>query len=197
MKDLFVLTADADMQAVLKTILARHQALGIRKISFLVDRHPMRDSGMVKDGPELARMQVQKDQYARLVLIWDHEGSGHQGEASSAVAEITKRLDRASWIGRSGGIAIAPELEEWIWHNPESVAKQLGLPRDRLDAEFARRDAAAGPKELLEYLFLRTLRRRPLPRDFEEIASVASVRQWMASESFGALVAMLRSWFPR
>jgi hypothetical protein len=51
MKDLLVLTADADMQAVFRAILDRCDALGIRPISSAVDRHLYRDSGVFSDGP--------------------------------------------------------------------------------------------------------------------------------------------------
>lgn len=46
MKDLFVLTADADMQAAMEALLsARRRALGIRSIDFTVERHTQRDAG--------------------------------------------------------------------------------------------------------------------------------------------------------
>jgi hypothetical protein len=60
MKDLFVLTADADALALMSSILARHEALGIRLITFEVIRHPMKDAGVIKDGPETARMYKRK-----------------------------------------------------------------------------------------------------------------------------------------
>jgi len=43
MKDIFVLTADTDAQAVMNSALSRYQSLGIRKIAYDVDRNPMRD----------------------------------------------------------------------------------------------------------------------------------------------------------
>ncbi|MDD3894262.1 MAG: hypothetical protein PHU36_04500 [Syntrophomonadaceae bacterium] len=56
MKDLFVLTADLDAKVVIQAILQRHNSLSIHPVSFDVDRHTMRDAGVVKDGPELARI---------------------------------------------------------------------------------------------------------------------------------------------
>lgn len=76
MKDLFVLTADSDAEALIKSVLQRHRDLKIHPISFEVQRFTGRDSGMVKEGPEIARVMVQKSEYSRLILVWDHHGSG-------------------------------------------------------------------------------------------------------------------------
>jgi hypothetical protein len=65
MKDLFVLTADSDMQALVREVLGRHRDLQIRPIRFEVERYTGRDAGMVKDGPEFARMRVQKTEFHR------------------------------------------------------------------------------------------------------------------------------------
>jgi hypothetical protein len=61
MRDLFVLTADADMQVVFRALLARPSDLQIRPISFEVDRHPNRDSGVFRNGPELIRAKPKAD----------------------------------------------------------------------------------------------------------------------------------------
>lgn len=196
MKDLYVLTADAEMQAVVRTILARHQALGIRRIDFEVNRYPMRDSGMIKDGPEITALTIRKEQFGRVVLMWDHEGSGYAGEADAAMAGIQKRLDGASWANRSSAVAIVPELEEWFWHSPESLAKYLRLSAEHVAAELAGQTPVEGPKERLHRLFLRVVKRRPRPGDFEKIAAMASVRRLMSSDSFATFATTLRTWFP-
>ena len=93
MKDLFVFTADADALAVIRGVLARPLAIGIRPVTYEVDRHTGRDPGMVKNGPELARMRVPKTAFEKLVLIWDHEGSGWEEKpADRAREEIRTRL---------------------------------------------------------------------------------------------------------
>lgn len=74
MRDLLVYVADADIEGFMRAVLTRHQALKIRKINFEIKRHPQRDSGMIQSGPELTRMQ--KANYAKALLIWDHHGSG-------------------------------------------------------------------------------------------------------------------------
>jgi hypothetical protein len=69
MKDLFVLTADADAEAFMRALLARQQALRIRSISFEVRRFTGRGSGMVNEGPEIVRVLVNKGEYSRVILI--------------------------------------------------------------------------------------------------------------------------------
>jgi hypothetical protein len=55
-KQLLVLTADAEAQAVMRSVLKRHQSLETGPICFGVERHPYKDSGIVQNGPELARL---------------------------------------------------------------------------------------------------------------------------------------------
>jgi len=50
LKDLFVLTADLDARVTMRPVLRRHPSLSIRPFSFVVDRHAMRDAGVVTEG---------------------------------------------------------------------------------------------------------------------------------------------------
>jgi hypothetical protein len=45
MKDLVALVPDQDYEKVLDGLLARHQALGIKPLTFQYYRHPNRDAG--------------------------------------------------------------------------------------------------------------------------------------------------------
>lgn len=113
-KDLFLLTADADALAFMKSILARHDALGIHPITIEPMRHPLRDAGVIKDGPETARLYKRKCKKA--LLLWDHHGSGHEHRLSpdDSVAKIQERLDGITWIASSGAVSVVPEFEEWL-----------------------------------------------------------------------------------
>jgi len=207
MKDLYVLTADADAAAVMRSVLNRHHALGIRKITFDIARNPLRDSGMVTNGPELARLQ--RGKYQKALLIWDYHGSGwEQRHTPEKCRErITDRLSRVTWKDRSGAVVLIPELEEWLWHNTASVCSHFAISEKKLSlwirdyAEKRRKTAdevrQREPKELFEYVCLERLRRTISPRDFEKIASKASLRGWQKSMSFSAMAALLRKWFPK
>lgn len=47
MKDLLLQVADADVQAFMQSLLNKPQALMIQSITFDIERHACRDSGMV------------------------------------------------------------------------------------------------------------------------------------------------------
>ena len=208
MKDLFVFTADTDALAVVRTVLGRPEALRIRPITFDVDRHTGRDPGMVKDGPELVRMSVQKTAFQKVILIWDHQGSGWEAQSpEEARVKIQLRLDGVTWKHRSEAVVVMPELEEWVWHHPASIAQHLGMDLPSLElcvgsyAQARNTESATCknfyPKELFEYALHKKYRRKPLPQDFKSISALASLVDWQRSDSFRLLVKVLRAWFPR
>jgi hypothetical protein len=207
MKDLFVLTADSDAQALLRSVLRRHEDLRIRQISFDVQRFTGRDSGIVKEGPEIARVLVNKRDYSRLILVWDHHGSGwHERKPEQAVDRIQQRLDGATFAERSAAIVIVPELEEWLWHCPRSIGRLLGFGMEELDPVTEHVAGRLGlpkqrccrekPKEIFEAILYRQRRRKPLPEDFERLGSLSNLEDWCNSKTFARLVEILRTWFP-
>ena len=114
-------------------------------------------------------------------------------------------LDQVSWRGRSVAIAIDRELEEWLWWSPAAIASHLGVSQDQLRAWLRELghvddgDAMLGsslPKEALEEVFLQKRQKTISPRDFERIASRASLKSWRKSPSFDHLVTTLQEWFP-
>ena len=205
MKDLFVLTADADAEAVMRRVLRRPHAIGIREISCEVDRHIGRDPGIIHNGPALVRFK--KGLFHRVLLLWDHQGSGKEGESSHTVQDsMATQLDHLTWKDNHLAIAVVPELEEWLWHNPESVRKHLDISEQEMNIwvdEFVKKTdrdlgqaGRAGPKERFGHLVHKKRQHGPRPDDFEKIASIASLIQWQQSASFGAIVKRLREWFP-
>jgi hypothetical protein len=178
MKDLFVLTADADMLVVFRTILGRPDALGIRPISFDVDRHANRDSGVFRNGPELLRA-IPKNDFRYFVLAFDHDGSGCNRQPAECATTLQERLDSFTFKNRSAVVVIAPELEEWLWHDPSAITNSIAA------------DTIPGPKERLRQVF----NRKPLPRDFDRIASRANLQAWESSPSFRILKTTLQNWF--
>jgi hypothetical protein len=180
MKDLFVLTADADMQAVFQAILRRPYALGMRPISSYVDRHPNRDPGVFSNGPEFVRRTIPKDDYLRFILAFDHDGSGCKRQSEECARTVQERLDSFTFQDCSMVVVIAPELEEWVWHDPSAIANSIEAA------------AVTGPKERLRQVF----KRQPRPQDFERIAARASLQAWNSSPSFRILKETLQNWFP-
>lgn len=206
MKDLLVYVADADALAFMKAIMERPQALGIRPIDFEIERHPMRDSGMVQSGAELVRME--KGKYHKALLMWDHHGSGrdHKQAPDEVEQEIQRKLDSFTWSGNSAVVVLVPEQEQWLWFCESAVAaycgvtvkqlnqwqndraQKLGLTSDALKAE--------QPKELFEHVMRERLKQTISPRDFEEIGKQASITKLLGCASFLSIAETLRSWFP-
>lgn len=181
MRDLFVLAADADMQAVFRTIFGRPDELGTAPISSFVDRHPWRDPGVFGDGPEFIRRTIPKNDYRRFILALDHDGSGCNGPPQECATTLQERLDSCTFKDRSMAIVIAPELEEWLWHDPAAIPNSV------------KASTVLDPKEKLRQVF----GRKPLPRDFEQIAARANLQAWDSSLSFRTMKTALQDWFPR
>jgi hypothetical protein len=116
------------------------------------------------------------------------------------------RLDGVTWAERSSAIVFVPELEEWLWHSPRSIARYLGITDHELSLMVERAAAVLGksfdrcrrelPKELFESVFRGKKRRQPLPEDFKSLGSSADLTQWTGSESFVRLTRILQEWFP-
>jgi hypothetical protein len=206
MKDLLVYTADADAEAVIRSVLKRHKALDIRKIESDIERHPLRDAGMFQSGAELARMK--KRQYGKALLIWDYHGSGRDKRqtAEDSQQEIQAKLNEFTWKDNSATVVLVPELEEWLWHNLSSIAVHLGwtveILENTIDIYANARNCGRNevyqkyPKELFEFV-MRKAKRTISPRDFEQIAQKASMKDWQNSPSFYRILQTLRSWFPQ
>jgi len=207
MKDLLLYVADADAQAFMNSLLNKPLALSIRQITFDIERHPLRDSGMVQSGAELARMK--KSQYQKVLLTWDHHGSGrdHKQSPEQVQEEIQNKLDSYTWRGNSSVTIFMPELEQWLWYSENALISYCNITIDQLRKWLDERSNKLGktvdalkteqPKELFEYVMRERLKRTISPRDFAEIGRRAGVSQLMACESFRSIVELLRNWFPQ
>ncbi len=206
MKDLLIYVADADALAFMRSTLEKHQALGIRAVSFDIERHPQRDAGMVQSGAELVRMK--KGLYNKALLMWDHHGSGrdHKQTPLQAASDIQGKLDSYTWSDNSCVAVLVPELEQWLWHCESAVAAHCGVTAVELDQWLAdlsqklRKSVETlkqeQPKELFEYVMREKLKRTISPRDFEEIGKRAGIAGLLACDSFRSIVDALCLWFP-
>ena len=205
MKDLLLYVADADAQAFMNSLLNKPLALGIRQITFDIERHPQRDSGMVQSGSELTRMK--KGKYQKALLTWDHHGSGrdHKQSPEQVRDEIQNKLDSYTWSGNSAVTIFVPELEQWLWHCENALISYCGTSVEQLNVWLADRAGKLGksvdllkaeqPNELFEYVMRERLKRTISPRDFAEIGKLAGVNRLMECETFRSVVDVLRAWF--
>ncbi|KAA6185874.1 hypothetical protein F2Q65_07760 [Thiohalocapsa marina] len=207
MKDLLLYVADADAQAFMNSLLNKPLALGIREITFDIERHPQRDSGMVQSGSELTRMK--KGKYQKALLTWDHHGSGrdHKQSPEQVRDEIQNKLDSYTWSENSSITIFVPELEQWLWYCENALVSYCGTSAEQLNVWLADRAGKLGkpvdvlkaeqPKELFEYVMRERFKRTISPRDFAEIGKLAGVNGLMDCETFRSVVDVLRAWFPR
>lgn len=106
MKDLIVLTADADMSATMEQILSKRQrSLGIRLIEFTVSRHLRRDAGCRVGAAERLRGHCLNHHFA--LVMFDKHGCGRETESRETIQnEVEQELYQNGWADRSKVIVI-------------------------------------------------------------------------------------------
>lgn len=207
MKDLLLYVADADAEAFIRSMLNKPEALGIREITFDIERHPLRDSGMVQTGAELARMK--KGKYKKALLAWDYHGSGrdHRMTPEDLCTDIQRKLDTFTWSENSAVVIFVPELEQWLWFSDNAMLAYYNITSVTLRTWLEERSEklrksvddlkSEQPKELFEFVVRERLKRTISPRDFGELGKCAGVGRLMACASFRSIVEKLREWFPQ
>ena len=200
-KDLIVLVADKNMESAVDGILSRHQSIGIHPISYAIQVHPQRDSGVRKTGAQLLRTQLGFYHYA--LMIYDFEGSGQEHETIETLeGDGDRRLRQVGWVDRAKTIIINPELDIWIWVNSPHVSEELGWDKDYPSLkrwllaqgyEFNEDMKPFRPKEAMEAV----LRLNRIPRSsalYRRIAQKVGFTKCI-DRSFVKLKTILKNWF--
>jgi hypothetical protein len=122
MKDLLVILAGKNDEAVIRSVLSRHQDIGIHHLIFEINRLGS-DSKVVGYGPTLAL--AEKNRYRYFLCIWDHQGSGREKRMKPNQVQgiVQKSLNGKTLKGRSKALVIDPELEIWLWQDKEAICK--------------------------------------------------------------------------
>ncbi len=124
-KDLVVLVADKNMEAVMVGLLGRPQSLSIHPISFDVFVHPRRDPGCLTGADDFLRPF--SSAYHHALVLFDHEGCGRELVSPEALAvEVKARLEGTGWTDRAEAVVFAPELEIWAWTDSPHVPRCIG-----------------------------------------------------------------------
>jgi len=157
-QDLIVLVADLDCRLAVQALLGRHAALGIRQVSYVVEKHPERDSGCFRTCHDLLRERQRQFHYA--LVMFDREGCGREGLTTAELEQdVVLRLEQSGWRDRCEVVVLDPELEAWVWSPSPHVDRELGwhdhspdlrawlLAEGRLDD---RDSKPARPKEALQ-----------------------------------------------
>jgi len=136
--DLVVVFADADMQRFAEQVIERAQErCCLAPFRWRSIRDPHRDSLVA--GPERAcDVFRSRSSQPRLILLWDHVGSGREGATPGSVeAQVVNKLMLSGWPrGCIAAIAVLPEFEgmlEPVWAGVKSalaVKRQASVPTD-------------------------------------------------------------------
>ncbi len=214
-KTLFVVVADADVEALLKTILKRGIDSGcLRSFPSMIRREPMRDAG-VRQAPLRAVPDLIVN-HANLLVIVDHHGCGSEGESAEEIeAKLLVQIKQAG-IDETHAMVLVlrPELEEVlvpVWDrvsalmatkrnrpppNTQQILDRLSFTERglaRSDEDF-RRCLAKDPKACFQAL-LRVLQLRHQSALYEEIGTAISVPGLKAGEAGRRLAARLNAWY--
>jgi hypothetical protein len=200
-KDLIVLVADRNIQATITSILNRHQAIGIRQISFDVYTHLHRDPGCRLEAHSF--LQPFFNKYAYSMVLFDRQGCGEEIKSREQLeADVEEKLKLHGWENRSSALVLDPELEIWVWNDSPHVSEVLGWVqgsaslRDWLIEKnylIEHQTKPQLPKEAMEDI-LRNVRKPRSSSIYAQLAERVSFRRCI-DPCFQKLSRTLREWF--
>lgn len=124
MIDLVCLVADRNMEAVVGTLLEKHQALGTRPIKPVIIQHPGHDPGCYKYPTGLLGVYRYQARHALVMFDRDWEGSPRV-PTTEIEMNVEARMSEfpADW---AKCIVIDPELEVWLFTRSPRLDDALG-----------------------------------------------------------------------
>ena len=206
-KKLVLLVADLDMENMIKALLGRADSFEIEELrssrDYDIYRHPGRDPGCRIGAADFLCSFVESHEHA--LVLFDLEGCGDEIRPIDDVeCEVERNLSLSGWGGRARAIAIAPELESWVWSPSPHVAEAINWKgHDPCIADWLCANGWTScvgekprrPKEALEAA-LRAVGRPRSPSIYSAIGSHASFTR-CTDRSFLRFKNTLKSWFGR
>jgi hypothetical protein len=128
--DLVCLVADADADRFLKAIIGRGIERGcIAPIRWKVVIDPMKDNMVVRRADATLRAFA-RDPHPRIVVLWDHHGSGRETEDPATVEASVVALVTRTGIPADNILALAavPEFETILGPVWANVARHIANP---------------------------------------------------------------------
>lgn len=124
-RDLIVLAADLDTKLVVSRLLSRRATdLGMRAITFEVERHTGRDPACRLRSAEFLREYAARFDHA--LVVFDHHGSGAaERPARDVERRVEQELGRNGWPDRARCVVIEPELEVWLRNESDAMSETL------------------------------------------------------------------------
>lgn len=208
--DLIVLVADGNMESAVRSLLKRHQALGIRAIDAeIIKAAGTNDPGCIHSCVGYLHGYLKTHAFALVML--DFEGSGQENQTPEQIeAHIQEKLVQDGWVfsgedlpdsPRAEAVVIRPELENWVWTTSAQLPQALGWPvgeelRSWLESQQLWEQNQAkpsDPKKALEKT-LRFLRKPRSSSIYKNIAETVSFKH-CSDTAFQRFCAILRRWF--
>lgn len=200
--DLIVLAAGKDEEHVVRGLLSRPAALGIRPVRAQFVVHPHHDAGCLRACAGILRSYLREA--SRALVIFDRKGCGAEDLTAELIAaRVEAELGANGWSERAAAVVLDPEIEVWAWSDSPEVDGILGWQearpslREWLVANGYWPTDAAKPSEPRR-AYLDALAQAKAPRSpvrFEQIGARVSVRR-CTDPAFEKLLTTLRSWFP-
>lgn len=201
MIDLVCLVADRNMEAVVQSLLGKHQALGIRAVTSEIIQHPQHDPGCYRSAESLLGLYPKQASHGLVLLdrAWD-------GIPDKSSVELEADVDRS--IARLGNgwaksIVIDPELEVWLFSRSPRLDEAIGW-RGReptLAEELARRGSwpteaskPNAPKATMQWALSRVGKQKSSSIYGKIVANIGLAK--CTDPSFLRLQSTLQAWFP-
>jgi hypothetical protein len=123
--DLVLLVADKSIEATVRGVFSRPDALGIRELRYRSFVHPDHDPGCYLRSHDFLRPFVRS--YEHALVMFDKHGCGRDELTREQIeAAVTERLSRSEWGDRAAAVVLDPELEVWVWSDSPHVETCLG-----------------------------------------------------------------------
>lgn len=207
--DLVALFADKDAELLFERIIERGQERGcIRQLRWRSLRDARRDAAVARDPGRSLQPFIGKER--KLLVVWDHEGSGRERDTPQLVAEgaVQSLVRRGAARSDVLCVALVPELEVVImpvWDrlgralvegrgaapSDPMVARRLGL--DSVEALTEARRLR--PKEAFQAL-VGAAGLRWSARLFEQLGQALSIPGLKGAAEIERITTQLQAWFP-
>lgn len=201
MKDLIVLTADKNIEFLLRGLLPRIPAIEkTRNFSFDIYPHIHKDAGVFNTAHEFLRPF--SDQYRHAIVIFDHEGCGHEHLSREEIEDkIEKLLYSNGWSNRTGVLVVSPEIENWVWVYHKHVERAISWETNQdiyewlhiMNLKDPNVPKPSRPKEAFEAALFKSI----TPKSssiYKELAENASYRS-CGDPTFIKMIELLKRWF--
>lgn len=200
--ELVILVADLDIEQAVKGLLARLEALRIRRVRYKLVRDTMagHDGGTFKRAHTVLAPFC-ADPNCRALVLFDRAWDGAPStEAKVLAADVEQRL-APKWGDRARCVVLDPEIEIWVFSDSPHVDKTLGFREGQLriwlrdQGQWPEGQPKPGDPKTAMRKALRQSGIKPSAALFYDLAGKVGLDR-CTDPSFRSFVDTLRTWFP-